>query len=219
MIDTHQEHQRTARQLWSGTVQRLFETMELNTRVSAGEISESLAVFCQEHPAVNTHGLSLLAARSFCAAGDREAANLVLCHDRAHCAHAGSWLEMLSADYPFPELYPLFAARALRPLHLASAGAVWVLDFERIYLSDADHHELILFQTVRVLAEKVSNVWKRSGTPGTLCIKGMRRLSCFLRPRGAQTADQLLDHLRDVLARQAQKHDWPAAPSVLLLDL
>ncbi len=219
MIDTHQEHQQAARQLWSGTVQRLFQTLDLDTRASAAEISESLAVFCQEHTSLNTRALSLLAARSFCAAGDHEAAGRILCHDRTHSAHAGSWLEALSADYPFPELYPLFSACALRPLHLASAGAAWALDFDRIHLSDADRHELILFQTVRTLTEKISNVWKRSGVPGTLCVKGIGRLAGFLRPRGAQTANQLLDHLRDVLARQAQKHGWPAAPAVLLLDL
>jgi hypothetical protein len=219
MIDTHQEHQQAARQLWSGTVQHLFQTLDLDTRASAGEVSESLAVFCQEQTSVNTRGLSLLAARSFCAVGDCEAATRVLRHDRAHRAHAGSWLDALSAETSFPELYPLFSARALRPLWLNSTGAVWVLDFNRIHLSDADRHELILFQTVRVLTEKVFNVWKRSVAPGTLCVKGIGRLARFLRPQGAQAADQLLDHLCDVLARQAEKHGGCAAPAVLLLDL
>lgn len=219
MIDTHQEHQQAARHLWSGTVQRLFQALDLDTRASSGEIAESLAVFCQEQPPVNTRGLSLLAARSFCAAGDREAANCILCHDRAHRTYADSWLDMLSAETPFPELYPLFSARVLHPLRLASAGTVWVLDFDRIHLRDADRHEMILFQTVRVLAEKISVVWKRADVPGALCVKGIERLIDFLRPRGTQTASQLLDHLRDVLACQAQQHGRSAAPAVLLLDL
>ena len=217
MIDTHQSRQLEERQLWSGYVQRLFQTLEINDRAAALDITESLAVFCQHTARMPGHTLSLLMARSFCVTGDAEAAGRILRYDRSHRSHAESWLEVLSSEYPFPELYSLFSSRALRPQSLTSAGTVWVLDFDKVRLTEADRHELILFQTVRVLTEKVSNVWKRSSGQGTLGIKGLSRLTKFV--RGRQPARQLTDHIRDVLALRAKKNNWCAAPAVLLVDL
>jgi hypothetical protein len=217
MIDTHQSRRLEDRQVWSGYVKQLFQTLEIHDRAAVPDITESLAVFCQQHHRMPEHTLSLLMARSFCATGDAEAAGRILRHDRAYRPHAESWLEVLSSEYPFPELYPLFSSRALRPQNLASAGTVWVLDFDQVRLTEADRHELILFQTVRVLTEKVSNVWKKSNGQGTLGIKGLARLTKFV--RGRRSARQLTGHIHDVLALRAQKNGWSAAPSVLLVDL
>jgi hypothetical protein len=217
MIDVHQSHRLAERRVWSGHVKQLFQTLEIDDRASAADITESLAVFCQHHVHMTRHTLSLLMARSFCISGDVEAAERILCHDHEHRAHTDSWLEVLSAGYPFPELYPLFSSRALRPQKMLSSGGVWVLDFERIQLTEADRHELILFQTVRVLTEKVSSVWKKVDGRGTLGIKGLARLARFV--RGRQPEQQLFDHLCDVLERRTQKNGWSHTPSVLLLDL
>jgi len=218
MIDTHQSRRLAERRLWSGHVQRLFQTLGISNRTSAQDITESLAVFCQQHANMPERTLSLLMARSFCVTGDAEAAGRILRHDQTHRAHADSWLEVLSAGYPFPELYPLFSARALRPQNLTSAGTLWVLDFDHVQLTAADRHELILFQTVRVLTEKVSNVWKKTEGRGTLGVKGFKRLAGFIRLRRAQSS-RLLDYMNDVLACRAEKNGWSTAPSVLLLDL
>ncbi len=219
MIDTHQRRVHTSRHIWSGTIQRLFQTLELQDHSAAPDISESLAVFCQAHPRMPERSLSLLMARSFCVIGDSEAAERVLCHDPAHHLHADSWVNVLTTQYPFPELYPLFSARVLRPQDLSSVGQTWVLDFDAISLSAPDRHELILFQTVRLLTEKVSNVWKKSNGQGTLGIKGLRRLTRALRPRGAQMNTQLFDHICDVLLRCANENGWDQAPAVLQIDL
>jgi hypothetical protein len=236
MIDLHQSRRLAERQLWSGYVQQLFQTLEIADRTAAPDITESLAVFCQHRAHMPEHTLSLLMARSFCITGDAEAAGRILRHDRAHRPHTESWLEVLSAEYPFPELYSLFSSRALRPQSLTSAGTVWVLDFDRIHLTEADRHELILFQTVRVLTEEVSNVWtraqrerprygeamtagngKKADGQGTLGIKGLSRLTKFI--RGRHPAKQLTGHISDVLALCAQKNGWSAVPAVLLIDL
>jgi len=229
MIDVHQSRINTARHLWVGTIQTLFQTLGLQNRPAASEISESLAVFCQQHPRMSEHTLSILMARSFCVLGDVEAAEWVLRHDRTYRRHTSSWLNVLSIEYPFPELYPLFSARALRPLELSSAPAplkalepasrTWVLDFEKIKLTEADRHELIVFQTVRRLTENVSNVWKKTNGQGALGVKGLQRLSRFARPRNAPAARQLFDHMRDVLARCARQNGWGQIPSVLQIDL
>ncbi len=165
------------------------------------------------------HGrsLTLLMAHSFCVVGDSEAAERILRHDRSHRHHTDSWLNVLTAEYPFPELYPLFSARTLRPLDLNSAGRIWVLDFDTIHFSEADRHELILFQTVRILTEKVSNVWKKSSGQGTLGIKGLDRLT-RVRPSRRAT-NPLVDHIHDVLTRCAREHRWDHVPSVLQIDL
>jgi len=218
MIDSHARSSRTARGLWSGTVRGLFQTLELHDRPAAEEISESLAVFCEQHPHMPGHTLSLLMARTFCMTGDREAARRILNHDRAHCRHVDSWLNALAADYSFPELYPLFSASVLRPLSLSSAGRTWVLDLDAIQLSEADRHEMILLQTLRVLTEKVSNVWKKTDGQGTLGVKGLRRLTCFVRPHGAQTTVRLFSHVQDVLTRCAKQNGWAYAPNVLQID-
>ncbi len=163
--------------------------------------------------------LSLLMARSFCAVGDSDAAERVLRHDPSHQLHAESWLNVLTAQYPFPELYPLFSARVLRPQDLNSVGRAWVLDFDAVHLSESDRHELILFQTVRVLTENVSNVWKKSNGQGALGIKGLRRLTRFMRPRGVQMSAQLFNHIRDVLTRCSAENGWPQTPTILQIDL
>ncbi|MBI9019835.1 MAG: hypothetical protein JEZ10_01080 [Verrucomicrobia bacterium] len=219
MIDVHQNRAHTSRNLWSGTIKKLFQTLELQDRPAASAISESLAVFCQEHPRMPDHALSILMARSFCVSGDVEAAEQILRHDGAYRRHTGSWLNVLSVEYPFPELYPLFSARVVRPLNLNSAGRAWVLDLEKIQLTEADRHELIIFQTVRRLTENISNVWKKTNGQGVLGVKGLRRFSEFMRPRGAQPPVQLCGHLHDVLARCARQNGWDHTPSVLQIDL
>lgn len=216
MIDTHQSRRLAERQLWTGYVRKLFQTLEIDRRAAAEDITESVAVFCQSQPQIPGHTLSLLMARSFCITGDAEAAGRILRYDRAHRPHTDSWLEVLSAGYPFPELYPLFSSRALRPQSLTSAGTVWVLDFNRIHLAEAGRHELILFQTVRVLTEKVSNVWKKSDGRGTLGVKGLSRPARLVRSR--HSGQQLIEHIRDVLTLRAQKNGWTNTPAVLLLN-
>jgi len=216
MIDTHQSRRVAERQQWSGYVRKLFQTLEIDGRAAALDITESVAVFCQHQLQIPGHTLSLLMARSFCITGDAEAAGRILRHDRTHRAHAESWLEVLSAGYPFPELYPLFSARALHPQSFASAGSVWILDFDKVRLTEGDRHELILFQTVRVLTEQVSNVWKKANGRGTLGVKGLPRLEKFV--CGQLTGQRLIDHIRDVLALRAKKNGWTSVPAVLLFN-
>jgi hypothetical protein len=222
MIAQHANRISSSRRLWSGYVRRLFRTLDLDEHSAAPEISESLAVFCEQHPHMPAHSLSLVMARTFCAAGDHAAADRILRHDRAHRTHAESWLTALSAEYPFPELYPLFSSQALRPLRLKTAGggeSTWVLDLERVVLSEADRHEMILLQTLRVLTEKVSNVWKKTDGNGTLVVKGLPRLTAFVQPRTGRALPQMIHYLQDVLQRSADRHGWSSVPSVLLLDL
>jgi len=216
MNDLHQSLQLTERSLWSGCVQRMFKTLDLHQHPAAQEISESLAVFCQQHERIRDHSLALLMARSFYVSGDPEAAGRILQQERTHRLHADSWLKILPAEYPFPELYPLFAARILRPQSLASAGTLWVLDFDRVQLTEADRHELVLFQTVRVLTEKISCVWGKTDGRGTLGINGLHRLTRMARG-SSQASSQLLQHIRDVLALRARKNGWAGVPSLLLL--
>ena len=221
MIDRQATRESATRRLWSGTVQRLFQTLDLSERETATDVSESLAVFCEQHPYMLGHTLSLLMARSFCVAGDRDAAGRVLLYDRAHRTHADSWLEVLSVEYPFPELYPLFSSRALRPLRLKTVGeqTIWVLDLNRIHLAEADRHEMILLQTLRTLAETASNVWNLTDGQGTLVVNGLSRFSNSSSSSRRKNVSQTLDYLQEVFQRRAALNGWSFVPSVLLLDL
>jgi hypothetical protein len=209
MIDSRSA--KPARSVWSGTVQHIFRSVGLDAHSQAPEISESLAVFCEEHPRVSAQALSLLMARSFVMTGDASAADRVLRHDRTHSDYADNWLSVLSDEYPFPELFPLFAARALRPLRLHSAlrQSTWLLDFSNIRLSEADRHEMILLQTVRVLTEKVSSVWKKTNGCGVLVVKGVSHL---------MDNDPLIRHMHAVLDRLAIQSGWSDRPMLLQMD-
>lgn len=213
MIDLVQSRQLSERRCWSGTVERIFESLNISRTELIPQVSESVAVFCQERGNIPGHSLSLLMARSLFAAGDIDGAAQILENDRLHGSHAESWLDVLSAEYPFPELYPLFSSRALRPLQLTTAGPLWVLDFNRIGRNDADPTELLLFRTLRQLAETVSNVWKKQNGGGTLGLKGFER---FVSPADVQSS---MDHVRAVLDRCARKNEWRQTPAVLLIDL
>jgi hypothetical protein len=222
MIDPQTARSDSTRRLWAGHVQRVFETLHLNDRGEAVEISEGLAAFCEQHPHVTQQTLSLLMARSFCATGNCDAAVCVLQADHTHCRYAEPWVEALSAKYPFPELYPLFNTRVLRPLRLATAGsrAVWVLDLGKVHLSEADRHEMILLKTLRTLTEKVSNVWEKADGQGTLVIKGLSRLTNLVQLSSAEMRpSQITGYLQNVLRRRSERSGWGSVPSILLLDL
>lgn len=221
MIDSYAVCERSARRLWSGHVQQILQQLDLHERETAAEISESLAVFCQQHPHISGRALSLLMARSFCATGDRAAAGRVLRRDREHGAHTEAWLEVLSAEYPFPELYPLFSSRALRPLRLQTVGeqTAWVLDLNRIHLAEADRHEMILLQTLRTLAETASNVWNKTDGQGNLVVNCLSRFSGAASSSRRKSVSQMRSYIQDVLERRAARNGWSSVPSVLLLDL
>lgn len=213
MMDVYTARSCDSRRLWAGHVQRLFETLELQDPRAADEISQSLAAFCEQQPCVSQQALSLLTARSFCVTGDRPAAEQILKQDCTHRPHADSWLQVLSEEDPFPELYPLFNSRAMRPLRLLSTGkrAAWALDLRRIDLPESARHEMIIFRTLRTLAERISTVWKKQRGQGSLVVKSGPKLPIC--------PAELTAYLQDVLRDLSGKNGWSAVPSVLLFDL
>ncbi|MFA5689525.1 MAG: hypothetical protein WC959_10325 [Kiritimatiellales bacterium] len=213
MIDVHQQKILNERRQWSGCVQRFLQYAEIEPRETAEAVIESLAVFCQGRTQIQGHELSLLTARAFCAAGDCASAGKILHGERTFRRHTNSWLRVLSARYPFPELFPLFAARALRPVRLTSAGVLWILDFSRMDFSGVDCHELILFQSLRQLTEKISMVWSKDTGAGMLGIKYISKIA------GAVCEEQLLGYLRAVLNCCARKNNWHTVPEILQIDL
>ncbi|QHI68860.1 hypothetical protein [Tichowtungia aerotolerans] len=221
MIDQQAAWSRSSRLLWAGHLQRLFETLELQEHRGAAEISQSLAAFCEQHSHMSDSALSLLMARSFCATGDRDAAIRILQHDHVHRPHTDLWVDVLSAEYPFPELYALFSSRVLRPFRLATVGrqATWILDLGQIRLPEAARHEIIFLKTLRVLTEKISNVWKKPNGQGTLVVKGCPRLMGFVQPMSGCSPSEITGYIQDVLCGCARRNRWASVPSVLLLDL
>ena len=60
MIDVQQSDRLAERRLWFGHVQQLFQTLELDGRSATPDITESLAVFCQDYSALILHEALIL---------------------------------------------------------------------------------------------------------------------------------------------------------------
>lgn len=215
MMDRQQNRGAAEREVWNRSVQRYLRTLQIHEHPFANEIAESLAVFCQQQNRLSSQSLSLLAARSFCAAGDEKTADRILHGDRRHRLFASVWLDTLSPGCPFSELYPLFSSRVLRPQTLQSSGTLWVLDFNRIHFPDEAKHEILLCQTARILAERTCCLWGKTGGAGTLGLKGLFTLAETFRLKNIP--HEIRDHLNAVLKHSARLRNWPHTPETLLL--
>ncbi|MBM4152779.1 MAG: hypothetical protein FJ220_04565 [Kiritimatiellaceae bacterium] len=215
MIDLCASRNRMARDLWAGHVQQLFHALALEDSWLAQEVAQSVAVFCQQQPYVPRHILSVLLARSFYVLGDEETAIRLLKHDAVHRVNFEAWLDILSVDVPFSTLYPFLSSRVLHPQHLTSVGTLWIVDLNAIRVTDADRHELIVFQTIRTLIEQISVVWKKSGGRGTLGIKGLYRW--VPDPHDRKGINPYSTHIRDVLSQRAITNGWKYRPDVIFL--
>lgn len=218
MIDLLQTRSQSTRQIWSGTAQQLFRSLDLEDRPATPEISESIAAFCEQHPHMPQHAFALLAARCFLMIDDDDAAIRILQDNRQHRRYLETWITALASSKSFPKLFPLFLSRALRPLSLTSApdSQTWLLDFEKVRLTASDRHELLLYLTLRTLIENVSNVWNSTEGEGVLVIKGLPRMGRWLH---INSSAEFLDYIRDTLSCCSQENGWIATPSILLLDV
>jgi hypothetical protein len=217
MIDLIQHRAQTSRKMWTDTVRSRLEQVSDGPYIA--DLSESLSFCCQNYPFVSDKSLSLLMARALCTTGQFDAAQQVLKKDPAHRRHLDSWLSVVDRDRSFPELYPLFSSRLLRPLTLYSASdvPVWVLDLSRLTLSSADAHELILMQMLRKLTEATVPVWRHSAGEGYLGVKGLSRLSLLFSQ--SKVPGLLMEHICGVMDRCASLEGWSQSPSVLQIDL
>ncbi len=211
---------------WSEHLQDVLQTLDIPSGTVADNLVASVAMYCRKfHPqGVQSSDLKLLLARAFCAVGDYAAAEHVLESMLPHRRHVLRWLEILSELHHFPELLPYFSFGIIRPADWAGArlDRMWTLDFGRLYLSEAERHEMMLYRSIRVILEKIFIFWDAVDGEGILGLKDLSSLNVDTDRREKQTltaADDLLEYMADLFRQQQVPRGWSTVPSLLNLDL
>jgi hypothetical protein len=218
-LDSRQE-------VWSEHVQEVFAQLEIPSGTLADNLAASISMYCRKfHPeGLQSRDLNLLIARAFCAVGDRAAAAHVLESMEPHRRHICRWLEILSELHHFPLLLPYFSTGIIRPADWAGAqlDRMWMLDFSRITLAEAERHEMMLYRTVRAMLEKIFVFWDATAGEGILGLKGLALLNVEegVPPKQTVTAAaDLLEYVADLFKQQVAARSWATTPSLLNLDL
>lgn len=207
---------------WTAHLQEIFQTMEISGGTLADNVSTSVAMYCRQfYPrGVQRSDLVLLIARAFCAVNDRATAEHVLNSIQPHRRHVSRWLEILSELHHFPALLPYFSLGVIRPADWAGAqlDRMWTLDFDRLVLSDAERHEMMLYRSIRAIIDHMFVFWDATAGAGVLGLKGLSALNVEAGSREKQTLtaiDDLLEYIADLFLRQKESRDWLAVPTLM----
>jgi hypothetical protein len=210
---------------WSSHLQTLLDDLDIPRGTLANHLIESVAMYCRKHhpQGLQSADLKLLIARAFCAVGDRAAADEVLQSMESHRRHSSRWLEILTELHGFPELLPFFSAGIIRPADWAGAqmDRMWILDFDRLTLSDSEKHEMMLYRSIRAILDKIYIFWDVTGGEGILGLKNLSALN--VEGKGEKgdsmtSSKGLLEYIADLFAQQKDVRKWFAIPSLLNLD-
>lgn len=214
------------REVWSEHLADLFVSLDIPSGTLADNVAASVAMYCRSFHAggVRRSDLTLLIARAFCAVNDRAAAERVLGSIKPHDRHVARWLEILSELDRFPTLLPYFSQGVIRPADWAGArlDRMWTLDFDRLMLSAAEKHEMTLYRSIRAILDQMWVFWDATLGEGVLGLKGLASLSLDDGSRRGSTltaADDLMDYIGDLFARQQNAREWSATPTLLNIDL
>ncbi len=209
---------------WAEHLQEVFRSLEIPGGTVVDNLSASIAMYCRQfHPhGVQSSDLKLLMARAFCAVGDRMAAEHVLESMSPHRHHVSRWLEILSELHHFPQLLPYFSLGIIRPADWAGAqlDRMWVLDFGRLALGDAERHEIMLYRSIRMIIEKMFVFWDATEGEGILGLKALASLNVEGDVPGGKTlttVDDLLEYVSEVFRQQSAERKWNTVPTLLNL--
>lgn len=211
---------------WRVHLNEVFQSLEIPPGTMADNISASVAIYCREfHPhGVQRTDLVLLIARAFCVVNERSSAERILRSLKPHGLHVDRWLEILTELHHFPAMLPYFSLGVIRPADWAGAqlDRMWTLDFDRLSLSDAERHEMMLYRSIRAIIDNMYMFWDATEGEGVLGLKGLASMNVEAGVRRKQTltsTDDLLDYITDLFLQQKSSRDWKAVPSLLNLDL
>lgn len=216
----------TQREAWAEHLREVFQTLEIPSGVVADNLIASVATYCRNyHPhGLKSSDLKLLVARAFCAVDDHAAAGRVLMSMEPHRRHVARWLEILSELHHFPTLLPFFSLGIIRPADWAGArlDRMWTLDFNRLSLTDADRHEIMLYQSIRAIIKSMLVFWDATEGEGVLGLKGLSALNLegdTGRGRSAVNPDGFFKYIADLFLQQKEARNWRTVPSLLNHDL
>ena len=209
---------------WSEHVQDVFTQLEIPPSTMADNLVASISMYCRKFHSggLQSRDLNLLIVRAFCAVGDRSAATHVLESMEPHCRHVSRWLEILSELHHFPQLLPYFSLGIIRPADWAGAqlDRMWTLDFDRLVLTEAERHEMMLYRTLRMLIEQVLSFWDATDGEGILGLKGLDGLKVEAgspKKKTLTAPNDLLEYVADLFKKQAAERSWKTVPSLLNL--
>ncbi|HBA83083.1 MAG TPA: hypothetical protein DCZ95_03220 [Verrucomicrobia bacterium] len=188
------------------------------------ELAMAVTTYCAEQGCDSeapSDFLSLLLCRALRGIGEEEAARQVektcLVDGGGAEAFDQAWPGALSAD-----TWSLFASRLMRPSRWFSGDGkvMWVLDFSKLAQNEDALTELAMLPALRVLLERMSQVWDASGGKGTLGLRGLpSRFSPRLRSSSRSSLTSLPLYCEAVLSRIREHRGWSSAPRIIKLDL
>ena len=103
---------------------------------------------------------------------------------------------------------------------------LWALDLRRVTLQDGALLEMMLFRTLAVVLDSISDVWDQSEGAGVLGLRNVASVVAEVcgegngsrRKRAATLADEIYTFSEARLARIAEGRAWRETPRVLALD-
>lgn len=137
---------------------------------------------------------------------------------------ASSALSSLGHGLAARRLY-LFGTGLVRPARWEATGAdtMWVLDLREIMVRDSVPLELMLFGSLCIILEALSEVWDESRGHGVLGLRHVcdaaARLSGSTRPKDVTAlAAEIQAVCRDKLAQIGEDRNWTDVPHLVNLD-
>jgi hypothetical protein len=221
--EERQATQETMRQHIVTEILSVCPGLELS-EASLSELAAAVTAYCAEQGCENdvpSDFLSLLLSRALRGIGEEQAAQQVeeKCFSDRETAEAfgEAWPGALSSD-----TWSLFASRLMRPSRWFSGDGkvMWVLDFTKLAQTEDALTELAMLPALRVLLERMSEVWNATGGKGTLGLRGLpSRLSPRLRGSSKNSLTSLPSYCEAVLCRIREQRGWTQTPRILKLDL
>ncbi|HEY5653059.1 MAG TPA: hypothetical protein VIR63_01675 [Pontiella sp.] len=211
---------------WRNHLREIFHSLDIPPGHLADSIAASVAMYCREFCShgVQHSDLMLLVARAFCSVSEQAAAERILKSMQPHGRHVERWLEILSELHHFPALLPYFSLGIIRPADWVGAqlDRMWILDFERLQLSESERHEMVLYRSVRTIVEHMFMFWDSTAGEGVLGLKGLATLKVSENKRSGYTlttAEDLLKYVSGLFRQRQDLHGWSAVPTLLNLEL
>ncbi len=191
---------------------------------SLTELAQVVAEFCTEQgyeQQIPSDFLALALTRALRGIGEGQAAQ------RLEEARASSRQDVALLDATWPgaidaETWNIFASRLMRPSRWFTGDGqiMWVLDFSRLSQDVDLSIELALLPSLRILLERMADVWDSSGGAGTL---GLREAPAFFSWSGKRKSARrggidLAAYCEAVLGKIQEHRGWKAAPRVVRMD-
>lgn len=199
---------------WLEYLQEIFRELDIPAENQTENLAQSIAAYCKTHHphGVQNEELKLLIARAACAVDRPEVAKKVLQSMHPHARHIPQWIEILQELHHFPQLLPYFSRGIIRPADWAGAALdrMWILDFSRLALSQAEQHEMMIQQSIQNLLEQMAVFWDATSGAGILGLKGLEDLEL-------QKGDSLWIYVKECLKQHAALRHWKTVPSTLNL--